>query len=423
MLTKEIIDLFINILKDELILATGCTEPSAIAMCAAKMRDVLGRIPTEVQVAVSGNIVKNAKSVIVPGTGGLKGIQNAVAAGIIAGKAEEGLQVISGIKETQRNEIAHYAQNTPIRIMCVNTPHILDVSVTGYIEGESALVQITDSHINIVKIIKNGEILLDEATPDLSETSLYDESMLNIKNIVEFSESVDLSLVKDMLDRQIKYNSAIAKEGLCGDWGASIGKTLLNTSNDIRVEASAYAAAGSDARMGGCDLPVVILTGSGNQGLTASLPVIRYANKLNRSKEELYRALLVSNLITIYQKMGIGRLSAYCGAISAGVGAGAGITWLHGGRLEEIEKTVINAVAILSGTICDGAKASCAAKIAVAVNAGILGSELSRIDKNFHCGEGIVAKNADSTFANVGILAREGMGQTDKTILQIMLNA
>ena len=246
---------------------------------------------------------------------------------------------------------------------------------------------------------------------------------MNVADILEFADTVDVSRISELLDRQIDYNSAIAQEGLSGSWGANIGSVLLHSyPNDIKTEAKAWAAAGSDARMSGCEMPVVILSGSGNQGMTASLPVIRYARHLGVSREKLYRALLVSDLITIHQKSGIGRLSAYCGAVSAGVGAGAGIAYLLDGSYTAIAHTVVNAIAIISGTICDGAKPSCAAKIAASVDAGILGYCMYCEGQEFKSGDGIVTKGVDNTIANVGVLAKEGMQQTDRTILDIMIH-
>jgi hypothetical protein len=278
-----------------------------------------------------------------------------------------------------------------------------------------------DGHVWISAAKEGGEVLLEKPVSDSAEDNLTDKSVLNVKDILEFANTVDLSLVTPLLDRQIDCNSAIAEEGLRGDWGANIGSTLLNNyPEDIRLEARAYAAAGSDARMSGCEMPVVILSGSGNQGMTASLPVIRYAKHLGVDKDKLYRALLVSDLVTVHQKSGIGRLSAYCGAVSAGVGSGAAIAYLVDGSYEAVAHTIINALAIISGTICDGAKPSCAAKIASSVEAGILGYQMYKGGQTFKGGDGILAGDVDATIANIGVLAREGMQQTDKTILEIM---
>ena len=421
MLTPEIQEAYIAILKEELVPATGCTEPIAIAYGAARLRQVLEALPERILAEVSGNILKNVKSVVVPNTGGMKGIRAAVAVGVVAGQADQGLQVISSVPEECHGEIAAYCENTPIEISCPETPRLLDIRLTGWAGEDRAVVHIANSHSNIVYMEKNGQVLLEKPMDEAAEDSSTDTSLLSVRNILTFAQEVDTGLVADLLERQIRYNSAIAEEGLRGSWGANIGSVLLSDyGDDIKVEAKAWAAAGSDARMSGCDMPVVIVSGSGNQGMTASLPVIRYAARLGASREQLYRALLISDLVTIHQKAGIGRLSAYCGAVSAGVGAGAGIAYLLGGDYEAIAHTIVNAVAILSGTICDGAKPSCAAKIAASVDAGILGYHMYKNHQEFKDGDGIVTKGVDNTIANVGVLAKQGMQGTDRTILEIM---
>ena len=421
MLTPDLTSAYINILREELIPATGCTEPIAIAYGAAKLREVLGQAPEKVLAEVSGNIIKNVKSVIVPNTGGLKGIRAAIAAGVVAGEADQLLQVISRVPQEAHAAIARYTQDTPIDVVCADTPRLLDIRLTGWSGDHTALVHIANSHSNLVRIEKDGEVLLEKPLTDSSEDSLTDKSLLNVADILAFADTVDLGLVSELIDRQIDYNSAIAQEGLENNWGANIGSVLLSDyPADIKTEAKAWAAAGSDARMSGCEKPVVILSGSGNQGITASVPVIRYAHHLGANRDKLRRALLVSDLVTIHQKSGIGRLSAYCGAISAGVGAGAGIAYLMEGTYEAIAHTIVNAVAILSGTICDGAKPSCAAKITASVDAGILGYHMWRNHQEFKSGDGIVTKGVDNTIANVGVLAKEGMQETDRIILHIM---
>ncbi len=421
MLKPEIQEAYVNILKEELVPATGCTEPIAVAYCAAKLRAVLGALPEKVLAEVSGNILKNVKSVVVPNTGGLKGVKAAVAVGIVAGQADRELEVISSVPAERHQEIATYLQETPIEIVCPDTPRMLDIRLSGWAGEHQAIVHIANHHSNIVYIEKDGKPLLEKPLEDSSESGLTDKSLLNLKDILAFADEVDLSLVSELLERQIQYNSAIAEEGLKNPWGANIGATLLKEyGNNVKVEASAWAAAGSDARMSGCEMPVVINSGSGNQGITSSLPVVRYAKHLSATQEQLYRALLVSDLVTIYQKAGIGRLSAYCGAVSAGVGAGAGVAYLQGAEYDAIAHTIVNAVAILSGTICDGAKPSCAAKIAASVDAGILGYQMYLNGRNFQGGDGIVGENVSETVANVGVLAKEGMRSTDRTILRIM---
>ena len=421
MLNAKITDAYIAILKEELQLATGCTEPIAIAYCASRLRDILGAMPERVDAEVSGNILKNVKSVVVPNTGGLKGIKAAIAVGIVAGETDRILQVISSVPAEKHADIKAYLDSVAIDVSCPDTPRMLDIRLTGYAGADKAVVHIANNHSNIIYEEKNGDILLQKPLVESAEDNLQDKSVLNIEDIVEFANTVDVSRVAETLDRQINCNSAIAEEGLRGNWGANIGSVLLKEYGaDIKTEAKAYAAAGSDARMSGCEMPVTIVSGSGNQGITASMPVVRYAKHLGATQEQLYRALLVSDLITIHQKTGIGRLSAYCGAISAGCGAGAGIAYLHGADAKVIAQTVVNAVAILSGTICDGAKPSCAAKIASAVEAGILGYKMCLNDQQFNGGDGIVGEGVEDTIVNVGRLASEGMRQTDKTILNIM---
>ena len=421
MLTPELTTAYVNILREELIPATGCTEPIAIAYGAARLRETLGQAPEKILAEVSGNIIKNVKSVIVPNTGGRKGIRAAIAAGVVAGEADQLLQVISRVPQEAHAGIERYAREIPMEIVCADTPRLLDIRLTGWAGDHTALVHIANSHSNIVRIERDGETLLEKPLTDSSEDSLTDKSLLTVADILAFADTVDLSLVSELIDRQIDYNSAIAREGLENSWGANIGSVLLSDyPADIKTEAKAWAAAGSDARMSGCEKPVVILSGSGNQGITASVPVIRYAEHLGVGRDKLRRALLVSDLITIHQKSGIGRLSAYCGAISAGVGAGAGIAYLMEGTYEAIAHTVVNAVAILSGTICDGAKPSCAAKIAASVDAGLLGYRMWRNSQEFKSGDGIVTKGVDNTIANVGVLAKEGMQETDRIILHIM---
>ena len=419
----KIINAYIDVLKDELLLATGCTEPIAIAYAAALLRKTLGAVPEKIRVEVSGNIIKNVKSVIVPNTGRLKGIRAAVAAGVVAGEADQQLQVISRITPDYYPDIAIYAADTPMEIVCADTPWLLDIMLTGWADGHSAMVRIADTHANVVRMEKDGEIVYDKALPEPGMDSSMDKSFMSVEGILQFAEAVDLSRVSELLDRQIEFNSAIAQDGLEHDWGANIGSVILKDyPMDIKNEAKAWAAAGSDARMSGCERPVVIVSGSGNQGITASLPVIRYAKHLGVSKEKLYQALLISDLVTIHQKSGIGRLSAYCGAISAGVGAGAAIAWLMEGTYHAVAHTIVNAVAILSGTICDGAKPSCAAKIAASVDAGIMGYHMYRNNQQFRSGDGIVTKGVENTIANVGVLAKQGMQETDRVILHIMTN-
>ena len=411
---------YIEILKEELVPAMGCTEPIAIAYCGAKARDVLGGMPDKVTLYVSGNIVKNVKSVIVPNTNGLKGIEAAAAAGIVGGKAEKILEVIAEVTEEQKAQMRTFMETCPIIIRPAESDETLDIWMILNKGNDTAVVRISGYHTNIVLIEKNGEVLYKAGEVQADENLLADKSLLTIKEIVEFANILDIEDVKEIFDRQIAYNTAIAEEGLKNSWGANVGSVLLKYNKDLRTKAKAYAAAGSDARMSGCELPVIINSGSGNQGMTASLPVIVYAEGLQKTREELYRALAVSNLVTIHQKSGIGRLSAYCGAISAGCGAGCGIAYLQGGDFRTIAHTLVNALAIVSGIVCDGAKASCAGKIAAAVDAGIFGYEMFLEGQQFIGGDGLVSKGVENTLANIGRLGSVGMKETDKEIIRIM---
>ena len=412
---------YLKILHEELIPAMGCTEPIAMAYAAAKAREVLGALPEKIDIVISGNIIKNVKSVIVPNTGGLKGITAAIAAGAVAGNADRQLEVLADVKEDEIPRIAQFMESCAMTVMKSESDKLLDIDLHMYRGLDNVRLRITDFHTNIVLIEKNGEVLLrkDSSSDDGGET---DRGVLNVRDIIEFAESVDIEDVRDLLEKQIEYNCAISEEGLHGEYGASVGKTLLETrGEDVRVRARAQAAAGSDARMSGCEMPVVIVSGSGNQGMTASLPVIVYARDMGASHERLLRALVVSNLITIHQKTPIGRLSAFCGAISAGCGAAAGVAWLTDGTYEAVSATITNTLGMISGTVCDGAKPSCATKIASAVEAGLLGFDLYEKGKGLHGGDGILKDNVERTIESVGQLAREGMRETDTEILDIML--
>ena len=416
---------YIRILEAELIPATGCTEPIAIAYGAAKVRQALGALPERCRVECSGNIIKNVKSVVVPNTGYLRGIEAAAAAGLVAGDPDVQLQVISHVAEKDREAIRAYRDSHPIEVVPYGGDKVFYIALSVLAGTDSAKVVIEDFHTNITRIEKNGVccFALTGDCPGQDEAEEAPEyDLLSVERIVDFADHVDLFDVEVVLDRQIAYNTAIAREGLTHSWGARIGQTLLLAQgNDVRVRAKAAAAAGSDARMSGCEMPVVIVSGSGNQGMTASLPVIEYAKALNVGREKLLRALVVSNLITIHQKTSIGRLSAFCGAVSAGCGAAAGIAYLHGDGYEVIAHTIVNTLAILSGMVCDGAKPSCAGKIAMAVEAGLMGYEMYTHGKNqFYSGEGIVKKGVDNTIRTVGRMAREGMRDTDREILDIM---
>lgn len=416
----NIYQIYVQILKEELVTAMGCTEPIAISYAAAKARAVLGELPEKIVVKASGSIIKNVKSVVVPNTGGLRGIEAAAAAGVVCGNENKKLEVLSEIESEDIERIKGYLGQADIKVEYQETGRTFDLSVCVYKEHSQASVRITDYHTNIVQIEKNWEFIRDDLKDEKIEKANRD--VLSMENIWEFVRCADIEDVKETLDKQIECNMKIAREGIRGNYGANIGSILLKMEGDsVQVRAKAMAAAGSDARMNGCGLPVVINSGSGNQGITCSVPVLVYGESLNCDIEKIYRALLLSNLTAIYIKAGIGTLSAYCGAVSAGAAAGAGIAYLHGGGYEEIKHTVVNALAIVSGIVCDGAKASCAAKIASSVEAGIVGYYMYLNEQEFCAGEGIVAEGIERTIENIGILGKEGMKETNKKIIEMMI--
>lgn len=422
MLDRTVYDTYVRILTRELVPALGCTEPIAIALAAAKAREVLGEEPRRLVVKCSGNIIKNAKGVIVPTTGNMRGIDTSAVLGALAGNASLGLEVLSKVGPADLEATRQMLAQGVCTVELLDTPsrlHII-VEITG--DSHTALAEIRDEHTNVVRIERDGERLFYKEVEEVADEDDGDLDALNLADILEFANTVELDDIRPIIKRQIEYNTRIAQEGMTHAYGGRVGATLMrHYGGDVRVRARALAAAGSDARMGGCVLPVVINSGSGNQGLTASLPVIIYAKELGSGEEQLFRALLVSNLVTIHLKTGIGPLSAYCGATSAGCGAGAGITYLYGGRYNEIAHTVVNALAINSGMICDGAKASCAAKIASAVEAGLLGMQMQMHDSEFVGGDGIVTKGVENTIRNVGRLAHDGMAETDREIIRLMI--
>lgn len=414
---------YMRILEEELLVAMGCTEPIALAYAAAKARDVLNARPDKVLLQVSGSIIKNAKSVVVPNTGHMKGIVASVAAGIIAGKTEKKLEVLSEVSEKDICEISKYIENTVIKFSHSEDGPVFEIIVNVFKDNDYAKVRISDHHTNITLIESNGETLY--RSDDKAETKKItaDRSLLSIENIWEFAMSVDTDDVKDILEKQIEYNCAIANEGLTGDYGANIGKVLINTygENSVAVRAKAMAAAGSDARMSGCEMPVIINSGSGNQGIVCSVPVAEYAKELKSSPEQLLRALVISNLTAIHAKTAIGILSAYCGAVSAGVGAAAGISYLLGGGYDEYIHTVSNAFAISSGIICDGAKPSCAAKIAISLDSAFLAHSMFGYGREFKAGDGLVCSDIEATISNIGRLGSEGMKCTNESIIDMMI--
>ena len=414
---------YIKILEKELVPAMGCTEPIALAYCAATARKALGAEPVKIDIKVSGNIIKNVKSVVVPNSGGMRGIEVAAALGALFGRPELELEVISKVTPDEAASLKEKMADLTFTLAALESCDALDMIITLFDKDEnSASVRICGEHTNISKIEKNGDVIFTNDAKKCCDEDNLDYSLLLVSDIFDFTNTVNIDDVTHILERQIKYNSAIANHGMQNNYGARIGQIIAKRDNSPRTRAKAMAAAGSDARMGGCDMPVIICSGSGNQGMTTSLPVITYAQYYGKPKEDLYRALLVSNLVTLHLKHGIGRLSAYCGAVSAGAGAGAGIAYLLTGDLRAINHTIVNALAISSGIVCDGAKASCAAKIAMAVDAGIMGFEMFIEKCQFYGGDGLVGKGVEKTIENISLLGNEGMKETDSKIIEIMIN-
>jgi L-cysteine desulfidase len=415
---------YVNILKEELIPALGCTEPIAIAYASAKAREVLGVMPERIVAECSGNIFKNVKGVIIPTTKHLRGVRAAAILGAVGGNPSKELEVLSAISENDLEKTKILIEKDICEEKLLDTPAKLHIIIRAYSGNESVLVEVIHTHTGIVRIEKNGNLLLNvphKMEEERNETT--DRESMNIEDIFEFSNTVDICDVQDTLSRQVQYNTAISDEGLHRIYGANIGMTLLSIyGEDVKVRAKAAAAAGSDARMSGCELPVVINSGSGNQGMTVSLPVIVYARELSVTTERLYRALCISNLVAIYQKTKIGRLSAFCGAVSAATGAGAGITYLYGGGVKDISQTITSTLANVSGIVCDGAKPSCAAKIASSVDAALLACYMTMQGRGFRSGDGIVKDSIEDTIESVGKLAKDGMKITDEEILKIMVN-
>jgi len=412
---------YLQILNEELVPAMGCTEPIAVAYCAAKARQVLGKLPDRVVVEASGNIIKNVKSVVVPNTGGRRGLAAAAAIGIVAGNADRELEVISEVTPAQQELLAEFLEKTPITVKPALSNLVLDIWIHVYAGEEQASVRIINHHTGLANILHNGKVLLEQEPVNPAENSTLNYDLLTVADIYDFAVTMDVNDVKELFDRQMAYNIAISHEGLKNDYGANIGKVLLRTyGDDVHTRARAKAAAGSDARMSGCELPVIINSGSGNQGITVSVPVVEYAKEWNCSDEQLYRALAISNLCALHMKNGIGRLSAYCGAVSAGAAAGAAIAYLGGGNLDDVSHTLVNSLAIASGIVCDGAKASCAAKISSAIDAAQLGYQMYRDGQQFYGGDGLVFKGVENTIRSISEMGRDGMKETDRKIIELM---
>ena len=412
---------YLQILNEELMPAMGCTEPIAVAYCAAKARQVLGKMPDRVVVEASGNVIKNVKSVVVPNTGGRRGLEAAAAIGIVAGNADRELEVISEVTAEEQGALSAFMEQTPITVKPALSDLVLDIWIHVFAGEEQASVRIINHHTGLANILHNGRVLLEQEPVNPAETSDLNYDLLNVADIYDFAVTMDVNDIKALFDRQMAYNCAIAEEGLTNDYGANIGKVLLRTYGDnIHIRARAKAAAGSDARMSGCELPVIINSGSGNQGITVSVPVVEYAKEWKCSDEQLYRALAISNLCALHMKNGIGRLSAYCGAVSAAAAAGAAIAYLGGGDLDDVSHTLVNALAIASGMVCDGAKASCAAKISSAIDAAQLGYQMYQKGQQFYGGDGLVFKGVENTIRSISEMGRDGMKETDRKIIELM---
>lgn len=413
---------YVSILNEELLPAMGCTEPVAVAYAAAKAREVLGCLPERCMLYVSGNIIKNVKSVVVPNTGGLKGLKAAAAAGIVAGNAELQMSVIAETDPKEIPNIQKYIDEHEILIERKEGGSALYIEAILEGEGHTSKAVISDFHTNIILLEKDGEVVFQKEPERLSSFA-SDHSLMSLEGMWDFINTVELEDISALLDSQINCNSAISQEGLEKPWGAQIGRILLKNASDTKTRAMARAAAGSDARMSGCEKPVVIVGGSGNQGLTVTMPVLEYAERLGSSREQVYRALALANLMAVYLKKDIGRLSAYCTAVTAGVGAGCAVAYLDGGTLEAVRQTIVNDLAVLSGMFCDGAKPSCAAKVANSVGAGIMGYEMYKNGQSFNGGDGFLQSSADDTIDAVAEIAREAMSETDKKILDIMVSS
>ena len=424
-ISHDLCENYTAILKEELVPAMGCTEPIAIAYAAAKAREVLGEEPQHLKVSCSGNIVKNVKGVTVPNSGGQKGIEAAAALGVVGGDASRELEVIAGATDEDRERVRKLLQYKFCEVTLAENVPNLYIWVEAEGKDHTAVVVLEEHHTNITRIEKDGKVVFEGKAPSPKETKapLGDRTKMSLRTILEYAETVELEDVREMLARQIEYNTRISQEGLDNNWGARVGKTILSIwGNDVRACACARAAAGSDARMSGCPLPVVINSGSGNQGVTVTLPVVQYAESWRVSQEKLYRALIVSNLVSIYIKHYIGSLSAFCGAVSAASGAGAAITWMSGGDYASVGRTITNTLGNVGGIVCDGAKPSCAAKIASSVHAALLAHHMSIENRQFEGGEGFVEDDVEATIKNMGYIGKVGMKETDREILNVMID-
>lgn len=425
-MSETFYDTFTKILEEELEPALGCTEPIAIAYCASMMRSTLGEMPEHIDIRTSGNIIKNVKAVTVPNSGGMKGIEVAAILGVLGGRADLVLEVLSCITKEQIDEAKVLMAAGFASVELATGVPSLYIEIAGRTACHECTCIVSGEHTNITYLEKDGKVMVDRKASCTAAPSEHrtDRSGMSVSRIIDYAKNVPVEDIAPTIDRQIEYNTAIAREGLSRKYGVSVGRTLLThyDASDVRIRARAMAAAGSDARMSGCSLPVIINSGSGNQGLTVSLPVIEYAKEYHKSHEELVRSLALSNLIAIHQKRYIGPLSAFCGAVNAATGAAAGICFLLGGSADEISQTITDVLANVGGIVCDGAKPSCAAKISSALEAAILSYEMTKEGNCFKDGEGLVGKDIEQTIESFGRVGREGMKETDVEILKIMLD-
>ena len=419
---------YVQILKEELVPALGCTEPIAIAYTAANLRKIMGGIPDEILIESSGNIIKNAKSVIVPNTGGMKGMEASALIGLIGGNADKGLEVLADVTE-EHVKLAHdYLAKSCTKLKLMDTPASLHIRITGKLNGDTGIAELIHQHTNIVLLKKNDEIIFEKPfSLESSAGALTDRSCLNVKDILEFADTVPVDDVSPIIMRQVEYNMRVSEDGLKSSYGIETGKNILKYNQkkgdnfSVKVQAEGEVAAASDARMCGCSYPVITNSGSGNQGLAVSVPVVVYARENKISEEKLIRCLIVSNLLAIHQKTGIGRLSAYCGAVTAGAACAAAITYMKGGSYEQVCGTIANTLGVVSGILCDGAKQSCAAKIASALDSALFAHELAMDGDFFAGGDGVVKDDIEKTIAGIGVVAAQGMRKTDEVVLQVML--
>ncbi len=418
---------FTYILEKELVPAMGCTEPIAVALAGAIAHKTLGEPVVSLRVGCSGKIVKNVKSVRIPGTEGLAGIEAAALAGAIAGDAEAGMQVLARVTDAQKKEITAAVRRGACESYRLDTAHELHISLDARGETHSVRVEVQGAHDRVTRLERDGEILINlpEESPRGNPVISKERaglSALTIARIKEYADTVELDAIRPILAPQIDCNMAIAREGLSGGYGLNYGMTLLGADPDVYQKMEAYAAAASEARMSGCPMPVIINSGSGNQGIASSVPSVVYCTQMGYSEERMFRMLAFANLATIYQKQFIGKLSAFCGAISAACASGAALSYIEGGSVEQIGNTISNALAVMAGVICDGAKASCGAKIAAGLHAAFIAHRQAMAGLAYRSGDGIVSADADATIRNVGRIAREGMGPTDEQIIEVMLD-